>query len=427
MSIITSLLAFLLAVAILVPFHEFGHFWVARRCGVKVLRFAVGFGKVLWSYRARDGVEYCLCAIPLGGYVKMLDEREGEVAEGDLPYAFNRQNVWKRFVIVLAGPVFNLILAVLLLFGVFKIGFEAPIPLLGAISTDSVIYQSGLRPEDELMAIDGHPTPTVDNVQQVLMVSEGKPSVDVLVLRDTKPQTIVLQQPLNAMKEITFSWPAELGAISPDSPAMQAGLNRGDTVVKINQQPIESWENLIKTISEHPKQMLAFDILREGKHIQLTVTPSTRPDGTGMIGAHFPEAYMRKGALGWQISAQEAVKQTYSMAVLNLKLFAQMATGRASFDNIGGPVTIAYAAGVSAERGAVTYLYFLSMISIGLAVLNLLPIPMLDGGHLLFYLVEIVLRRPLSERAQEIALRVGIIILISLMLVALFNDMMRWV
>ncbi len=436
MQIIISTIAFLIAIAILIPFHEFGHFWVARRCGVKVLRFAVGFGKVLWSYRTKEGVEYCLCAIPLGGYVKMLDEREGDVPEAEVHQAFNRQSVWKRFLIVLAGPMFNLLLAILLLFAVFRLGFESPIPTLGKVPVESVAYASGLREHDELLSIDNHPTPTVDNVHQVWMYYVGDPSVQLHIKRDDTEETILFKQPKAApdanpdfLKSwgVTFAWPPLLGDITLDSPAYAAGLQEGDKVLRIDDQPVETWVDLISIVSDHPHQPLVFDILRDRKEMQVTVTPEERTDRTGMIGAHFPSELMRMGQLGWQTSIKEALRQTYKITLLNISLLAEMATGAASFDNIGGPVTIAYAAGMSAEQGVSTYLNFLAVISIGLAVLNLLPIPMLDGGHLLFYTIEIVLRRPLSERAQEIGLRIGIVILILLMLIALYNDMMRWV
>ncbi|MFI4956872.1 MAG: RIP metalloprotease RseP [Gammaproteobacteria bacterium] len=432
--IIISALAFLAAIAILIPFHEFGHFWVARKLGVKVQRFAVGFGKVLLSRRAKDGVEYCLCAIPLGGYVKMLDEREGTVSTEDLPFAFNRQPVWKRFLIVLAGPVFNLILAVILCMGVFLIGFDGPIPIMNAPAKGSLALHNGLKAHDEVIAIDGRKTPTVINVRHIWSHYLKEPSVTLTIKRDGKLETVLFKQPLIIpgteedfldMLGMDFKQSTVLGKVTPDSPAMKAGLLEGDKVVRVNDVTVMNWDELVQQISQHPHVDVPMEIKREGKLQKIHVTPAARPDGTGMIGVHLPRDVFRRGSFGVQDSITEAFRQTYKMVIGNVKMLAYMATGRASFDNISGPVTIARAAGESVEEGSTAYLYFLAMISVGLAVLNLLPIPVLDGGHLLFYVIEMVLRRPLSEHAQEIGFRIGILLLLGLMLIALYNDMMH--
>jgi regulator of sigma E protease len=429
-----SLLAFLVAIAILVPFHEFGHFWVARKLGVKVQRFAIGFGKILFSRRAKDGVEYCICAIPLGGYVKMLDEREGKVPEEDLPYAFNRQSVWKRFLIVLAGPVFNIVLAFLLCIVVFRIGFEGSIPVLSNPVVDSPAAKNGLKAHDEILAIDGHATPTVVNVHHVWQEYLDEPAVTLTILRQGKTQAIDFKQPeispapdtdFLKMLGVEFKLPPVLGHITPDSPAMKAGLLEGDKITQINGTAVDDWDDLVAQIGPHAHTEIKFTIERDGKHKTLTVTPDARPDGTGMIGAHLPKGLFRQGSFSWGDSVTESFGQTYKMMALNLKMIGQMVTGHASIDNISGPVTIARVAGETVERGVAPYLYFLALISVGLAVLNLLPVPMLDGGHLLFYMIEIVLRRPLSERVQEICYRIGILLLLGLMLIALYNDMMH--
>lgn len=436
LNILTSVIAFLVAIAILVPFHEFGHFWVARRLGVKVKRFAVGFGKVLLSHRAKDDVEYCVCAIPLGGYVKMLDEREGPVADADLPYAFNRQKIWKRFLIVLAGPVFNILLAYLLLMLVFKIGFEAPVPILQQPTENSPAMLNGLKEGDEILAINQHTTRTVDNVIQIWFRFLNEPEVNLAILRDHDEIKLRFTQPeiipgkatdFLGMLGIDFRIPPELGEIAPDSPALKAGLQYGDRVVAIQGNSVNDWDDLVAKVSKYPHQTVNMEILRNGKHKTLMITPAARPDGTGMIGVHMPKAFLRTGAFDTRDALYEAYNQTYKIIALNLKLITQMATGAASFDNISGPVTIARAAGTSAEEGAASYLYFLAMVSVGLAVLNLLPIPVLDGGHLLLFMVEALLRRPLSERAQTVAFGTGFIFIILLMLIALYNDMMHWV
>lgn len=433
--IIISVLAFLAAIGILVPFHEWGHFWVARRFGVKVQRFAIGFGKVLWSRRARDGVEYCVCAIPLGGYVKMLDEREGDVAPADLPYAFNRQKVWKRFLIVLAGPAFNLLLAFLLCIAVFKLGFDGPIPWLAEPPAHSVAAENGLKAGDELLAIEGKATPTIENAFHVWKHHLDEPVVTLSLLREGETLAVRFKQPEMSpssqidfleLMGVDFILPAKLGEIAPDSPAMKGGLRENDVVLRVNNAAVSQWDDVVSIVSKFPHQKITLDVMRDGERQTFVVTPDARPDGTGMIGAHIPTSFFRAGPLDWQDSVAEAFQQTYKMMTLNVKLLAQMATGGASFDNISGPVTIARVAGTSAEQGVVPYLYFLALISVGLAVLNLLPIPMLDGGHLLFYVVEMVTGRPLSERAQTIAFVAGLAILISLMLIALYNDMMHW-
>lgn len=429
-----SILAFLIAIAILVPFHEFGHFWVARKLGVKVQRFAVGFGKVLLSHRAKDGVEYCVCAIPLGGYVKMLDEREGTVAPADLPFAFNRQKVWKRFLIVLAGPVFNLILAFLLCIGVFRVGFDGPIPTLSAPPEGSPAMQSGLKAKDEIMMINDHPTPTTINVRHVWQDYLDEPSVVLLIQREGKTQTIYFKQPeikpnvnddFLLMLGVQFKLPPVMGKITENSPAMKAGLKEGDRVLKIDGKRIFDWDTLVDKVLASPNKPIKLDIERQGVRHQITLTPDVRPDGTGIIGAHLSKPLFRHAGFGWFDSITEALNQTYKMTTMNIKMIAQMVTGHASIANISGPVTIARVAGESVEEGITPYLYFLALISVGLAVLNLLPIPVLDGGHLVFYMVEMVMRRPLSERAQEICFRIGMLLLLGLMLIALYNDMMH--
>lgn len=430
-----NLLAFLVAISFLVAFHEFGHYWVARRLNVKVLRFSIGFGPVLWSKILRNGVEFCISAVPMGGYVKMLDEREGEVAEHDLPFAFNRQNVWKRIAIVLAGPAANFLLAIILFVVVLMAGVQGVAPIVVEVKPDSPASHAGVHPHDEIIAVDGKPINTVMQLSRAIVGHLEDPKISLTLDHHQQPYTVAL--PLPSMQDsdekniyenmgLVLGLPAKLGGVIPDSPAEKAGLKAGDQIVSIDGQDMYDWTKVVTYISDHPEPM-TLGVQRAGSSHAVHVIPEKKPNGKGFLGVHIDESLLRKEKLPFSGAISSSLKQTYEYSWLTLKMIYFMMSGQASLEHLSGPVSIAQVAGATAKVGFTYYLDFLAIISISLGVLNLLPIPMLDGGHLFFYLVEVLRRKPLSEATQMIGLRIGFAILVSLMLVAFYNDLLRLV
>lgn len=444
-----SLLAFILAISVLVAVHEFGHYWVARRMGVKVLRFSIGFGKPLWSWRrGADRTEYVIAALPFGGYVKMLDEREGEVASEDLPRAFNRQPLRKRTAIVAAGPAFNLLFAVLAYWLMFITGTPGMRPLLGEMSPDSLAYQAGLRHEQEIIAVDGRKTPTWAAVMESLMpyalrkeavtlsVNDGGTTYRYLLPLDrltgevdagTFRNTVGLQayRPLVA---------AVLGEIAADSAAARAGLQAGDEVLAVDGEAIGNWEELVQIIQQHPDEDLLFEIRRGDRDMDVHIRPRAYEAGNrtvGRIGAgvHLDEDFASRLQSEWRLAPWPALTaalyKTWDMSTLTVRMLGEMVIGRVSTENISGPITIAVYAKSSAVAGFAQFLSFLAIVSISLGVLNLLPVPVLDGGHLLFYLIEAIRGNPVSAKTEELALRIGITLILMLMTLAIYNDLSR--
>jgi regulator of sigma E protease len=431
---LVSIVAFIVAVGLLVTFHELGHFWVARALKVKVLRFSVGFGKIIYSKTSKAGIEYCLSAIPLGGYVKMLDEREGEVAEADKPYAFNRQNVYKRIAIVLAGPLANFLLAVILFTAVFRGGMEGLAPVIGEITPDSYAQQSGLRWHDEITAVNNINTPTTQSVRREIVKNIDKHSVQLQVLRIDQEQVLVLPLPPISKEEtkdlfnnigFAFALPPRIGEVVADTPAADAGLRPGDLVVGVDDMQNPAWSEMVVYVSERPNTPIDFVIQRGQETFAVNITADEKLNGVGFIGVQIASDLIRTEKLPLREAVMQSIQQVKHYSILTLKMMYYMVAGKMSWENISGPVTIANVAGASAQIGLVYFLDFLAIISISLGVINLLPIPMLDGGHLLYYVVEIVQRKPVSEKTQMLGLRIGLLILVSLMGVALYNDILR--
>lgn len=445
-----SLFAFLAAILLLVTVHEFGHFWVARRCGVRVLRFSIGFGSPIWRWRrARDETEYVVAALPLGGYVRMLDEREGEVAPQDQHLAFNRQGLGARAAIVAAGPLINLLFAVLIYWIVFQLGDHMLRPVVGEVLPGSVAEQAGFRADDELLEIDGRSLVSWEDVVLGLLGAAENGERIAIGVRDGSglPETrwmataglgtlLESQDPLSALGiKMGPLLPATLGDLVAGDPADQAGLRPGDRVLSINGESIGSWNQLVEVIQRHPGERVAIELDRGGVPFRTQITPAIRDGESGSVGrigvgVELPEDFYDRYRIlvryGPVESLALAADKTWQMSDLMLRMLWRMLTGEASVErNLGSVVSIGRAAGDSVELGVVSFLKFLAQISIVLGIMNLLPIPMLDGGHLLFYLAEAVRGKPLSERFQENANRIGLGMLVALISLALYLDMIR--
>ncbi len=439
----------IVTLGILVTFHEFGHFWVARRFGVKVLRFSVGFGKPIKSWFGKDGTEYCVAWIPLGGYVKMLDAREGEVAPKDRPREFTGKPVWQRILIVLAGPGFNLIFAVAAFWAMLVIGKPDFQPLVGNVS--HIAAQAGIERGDRVLSVDGR---SIDNwtelslaltsaaqdrqpVPMKVRTPDGAVQSHVLDFSKLPPQpsdrTIVMQ---TGMMPLQRTLPPVVGSVVPDSAAQAAGIRPGDRIVSIDGHPVADWTQLVETTHENagPDKLLTLALVRDGKPLTLRLQPRPmrEPDGSRSwaigIGAKMVTAkydtVLRRGPLE---AVPAAFGQMWNLTATTVKMLGHMLAGSASLANLSGPISIAQYAQTSAEMGPAWFLYFLGIISLSLGIMNLLPIPVLDGGHLLYYLIELVKGSPLSDRAMVAGQYLGMALLVMLMGLAFYNDILRLV
>ena len=440
-----SLFFFIVALALLIVVHEYGHFWVARRCGVKVLKFSVGFGKPLWSKLGKDGTEYIIGAIPLGGYVKMLDEREGNVPTEQLHQAFNRQPLRSRVAIVSAGPIANLIFAVLAYWLIFVIGIPGIRPIVDEIAPNTAAEHAQIIAGDEIKAIDGRATPTWNSVYKLLWKQaehggqveftidtagiENKRSVSVPKLELQSAGTILTRLGIQPLRpKITPT----LGKIKPGSAAAQAGLQQGDLLLTADAVHIEDWQGWVDLIRSRPEQTIVITVKRQGEIVELAVTPEKTAENVGQIGVGVDISYTEipneiKAELRYGVvqALVEACRETWQFSALTVKSLFGMLAGTVSTKNLGGPISIAQIAGASAESGFISFVGFLAMISISLGILNLLPIPVLDGGHLAMYCIEWLKGSPVSEQAQIQGQKIGILLLLLLMILAFFNDLTR--
>ncbi|MDM4770946.1 RIP metalloprotease RseP [Solimonas sp. SE-A11] len=445
--IVWSIGGFILAIGILVAFHEFGHYWVARRCGVKVLRFSIGFGRRIWSRTSRDGVEWTLSAIPLGGYVKMLDEREGPVPAELRGQAFNNATVGKRFLIVAAGPVFNFLLAIAFYWLVLMLGIQSIKPMIAAPAEKSAAALAGLREGEQVIEVDGEATPTwIDLRTELLDQALGGGILPLRVQAADGSQRSV-QLDLGQVRvdpEYVFAdlglepyeppIPPVVARLVPGGSAEAAGLKAGDHIVSLDGQPISDRKQMIAWLSARPEQVVKVGVHRGSETLELPAIVTRVEEGGRVIGrigveiAASPDLWQdlraesRRGPLE---AVPGAVEQTWRMSALTLKMLWRMVLGDVSVKNVSGPIQIAQVAGYSAQVGLVSFLSFLAVVSVSLGVLNLLPVPLLDGGHLLFYGIEAIKGSPLSERAQEAGQRVGLTFLVMLMGLAFYNDVMR--
>jgi regulator of sigma E protease len=440
-----SLFYFIIAIAILVVVHEFGHFWVARRCGVKVLKFSVGFGPVLFKRKAKNGTEYALSAIPLGGFVKMLDEREGEVDPSEKQHAFNHQSLIKRTAIIAAGPIANLIFAFCAYWFVFVIGINGIKPVIGDVKSASIAEQAGLQSGDLITSVNGSKT-TVWNqvIRQLVIAVEDNKLVTVDFTRGTANYSITMaipevsiDNPVNLLANFGIrpyspDYKPVLGQVVKDGAADQVGLKVGDQLIAANGEVFNTWQSWVELIQSRANQPIKIEFLRLGKLYTVNLTPIENTQGKGVIGAavdpkatDIPDDYFATLRLSPFSAVSKAFQETWQFSALTIKGIWGMLTGTVSLKNIGGPITIAEIAGASAENGVVSFLQMLAIISISLGILNLLPIPVLDGGHLVFNLIEAIKGSPVTVESQMTAQKVGMVLLLSLMILAFFNDLTR--
>lgn len=444
------LAAFVVVLGVLIVFHELGHYLAARMCGVKVLRFSVGFGRMLWKTRlGKDQTEWAFSLFPLGGYVKMLDEREGKVAENEIHRAFNRQSVGKRSIIVAAGPLANFALAILIYWAVFMHGSEELLPVLGTPPQGTPAAMAAVGNGEQVRAVDGQPVATWSDLRWTLLHKAVDHESVVLEVINERDEIAVRRLYLAAAGEqgwegdalerlgIRFyrpELPPVIGKVVTDSVGERAGILPGDRVLAISGKDVASWYDLVAIIRESAAKPISLDLERQGELVVIDVIPeavSERGQMVGKIGVAVADGPKPRREVKTFVSygvidaAGKALDETWNKSVFSVVMLGKMLTGEASWRNLSGPVTIADYAGQSARLGLDYYLKFMALVSISLGVLNLLPIPVLDGGHLLYHMIEVVMRRPLSERAMEIGQQVGMSILFALMAFAFFNDLTR--
>ncbi len=448
MQIIETVLALALTLGILVTLHEYGHFWVARRCGVKVLRFSVGFGKPMFSWYDKHGTEFAIAAIPLGGYVKMLDEREGPVPEELRDQAFTSKPPGQRIAIAAAGPVANFIFAIFAYWLLSVVGVTHVAPIVGQIADESVAERVGLQEGMEIHAVDGHRVSSWRDVNMRILERTGEHgSISMEVSEDGARGTVsgelsgwgLSDDTPNPLAEFGITpWrpavPPVLGQISEGGRAEAAGLRPGDRIVAVNGEAIGSWFELVDFIRKAPEQTLQVTVERNGSEQSLSVTPEARTEesgesigfvGAGVEAISWPEEVLRDVSYGPFAAIPVALSETWADTRLTLVAIKKMVTGLLSPTNLSGPITIARVAEASVSSGFEDFVRFLAYLSVSLGILNLLPVPVLDGGHIVYYTIEALRGKPLSEQAQAFGLRIGMAMILTLMVFALYNDLMR--
>ena len=440
---LTMILATLTALGVLITIHEFGHFYVARRCGVKVLTFSIGFGPTLFKRRGKDGVDYQLAALPLGGYVRMLDSREGQVSEAEKHLAFDQQSLKARSAIVAAGPAINLIFAAVVYAVLAMVGTQYAAPILGQVTPDSAAERAGLPLGHEFISIAGRETDGWQAVGLAIVSAAGES--EPLEIRMARPGDSTsrvyrldvsgldgeLNDPLGQLGIEPYAPPIDpiVGGLSETGPAKAAGMQQGDRIVSIDGQVISGWMELVDAVRASEGRALAFGIDRSGQRLELDIAP-VEMDGVLRVGIlprqpDLPPEFIRTQQSGPAQAVFDGIQRTAQMSVLTLEAMWKMLTGVLSTANLSGPITIAKVATASAESGLLPYLAFVAYLSVSLGVLNLLPIPVLDGGHLTWYAVEAIRGKPVSERIQAIGVQLGMSLVMALMVVAFYNDLFR--
>ncbi|WP_179995453.1 RIP metalloprotease RseP [Acinetobacter sp. YH16053] len=450
MSALFIVVAAILLLGPLIAIHEFGHYFVARKLGVKVLVYSIGFGPTILKWTSKkSGIQYQLSALPLGGYVKMLDEREENVAEADLPYAFNRQHPWKRIAIVAAGPLINLIFAILLFWVLFLPAQEQLNTRVGKVLADTPAAAAQMQVGDKITAIDGTPVTTWEKLNFALVdrVGEtGKIQVQAERAGEIKTFSLPIQNFLNDQSQSPLDVlgftpyrpqiPAIVSKLSEDGAAIRQGMQEGDQIVAIDGVKMNDWYDVVQVVQASPEKLLKVDVLRNNQVQKLEVMPQGKRDNmgnvSGVLGVQsdpgkivIPEDYKQTIQYSPSEALLMAVDKTGQLSSMILNSIVKMVRGLIGFDNLSGPITIAKVAGQSAEMGWQTFISFMALMSVSLGILNLLPIPMLDGGHLVYYFIELIRGKPVSEQIQLVGLKIGMVLLGSMMLLALFNDIMR--
>jgi len=451
MQFLNSVLSFVVAIGVLVTVHEFGHFWVARRLGVKVLRFSVGFGRPLLMRRAGpDRTEYVLAAIPLGGYVRMLDESEGEVDAAERHRAFNRQSLAVRSAVVCAGPLANFLFAIIAYAAMFMLGVSGLRANVGDVEPGSPAARAGIAGGDAIVAVAGRPVTTWEAAVQAVIGAALDPGPTTVTVSGPAggERTLALDLGAISVDDLTRGGffdslgitpdrpriPPRIGAVEAGAPAARAGLRSGDLVLEAGGRPVEDWAAWVQFVRERPGESFSVLVERDGARRSLTLTPEAVRDGEATIGRigtgvagveEVLDRYYVSERLGPLDALLEGARKTADVSLLTLRMFWRMLTGEVSLQNLSGPISIGQFAGVAAERGVSDFLYFLGVVSVSLGILNLLPVPLLDGGHLLYYAAEFVRGRPLSEEVQYAGQRLGIALLVGLMGLAFYNDILR--
>lgn len=446
-----TVLAFIVTLGVLITIHEYGHFQVARWAGVKVLRFSIGFGKPLLSRRfGKDQTEFVLAAIPLGGYVKMLDEREGEVPLAEQSRAFNRQSVWKRIAIVSAGPIANLLLAILLYWLLLVVGTPGLRPIIGDVPEGTPAAKASMKSEELIVKVGDTAVRTWQDVRWLLLQQslqsktvqiEARSDIEESHLHLLDLSQVKTDESADILRQLGLTtlrppWPARVGEILPDSAAERAGLQANDEVIAFNGITVSRWEDFTELVRQNPGKPVTLKVLRGQETVSVRVTPEAVDEEgkqVGRVGAGYvmtgeeAERYMVNVSYAPAAALLKATKQTWDTSVFSLKMLGGMITGTVSWKAISGPVTIGSVAGKSAGAGWKAFISFLALVSISLGVLNLLPIPVLDGGHLLYYTIEIFKGSPVSDAIMETGQRIGLALLGLLMACALYNDFNRFI
>ncbi|MDD8057538.1 MULTISPECIES: sigma E protease regulator RseP [Shewanella] len=449
-----SLGSFIVALGILITAHEYGHFWVARRCGVKVERFSIGFGKAIWRKVGQDGTEYVVAMIPLGGYVKMLDERVEDVPAELVDQAFNRKTVWQRIAIVSAGPIANFIFAIVALYIMYMIGTPSLKPVIDSTKLDSPAGIINVVEPQQIIAVSGQNVRTWEEVNLALVSHIGDTSLELTIAplptlsgMDMPTKTVTLDisnwvfdpektSPITSLGLGIFRPGIDptIAVVSADSAAEQAGLQVGDTLTSINGNPYSDWNAFVDVVQTSANKIINMTLIRDGQVIHVDVTPKAQQNADGktigIVGisptqAPWPDNMRFELEYGIVDSLIAAADKTWQLVVVSFKMIGKLFTGDVSVKNLSGPISIAQGAGASASYGLVYFLGFIALISVNLGIINLMPLPVLDGGHLLYYFVEVITGKPVPEKVQEIGFRFGAAMLLMLMGVALFNDFAR--
>ena len=450
MNALFMIIAAILLLGPLIAIHEFGHYFVARKLGVKVLVYSIGFGPTLLKWTSKkSGIQYQLSALPLGGYVKMLDEREGDVAAEDLPKAFNRQHPWKRIAIVAAGPLINLAFAVVLFWVLFLPAQEQLNTRVGKILPNTPAAAAQMQSGDKITAVDGTQVSTWERLNYALVDRVGETgNIQIQAERAGQIQNFSLpiqsflrdqtQSPLDVLGFTPYrpEIPAVVSKLSEDGAAIRQGMQVGDQIVSIDGVKMKDWFDVVQVVQASPEKLLKIDVLRQNKIVHLSVMPQGKRDQmgkvTGLLGVqsdpgkvNIPAEYKQTIQYTPVEAMGKAVEKTGQISSMILNSIVKMVRGLVGLDNLSGPITIAKVAGQSAEMGWQTFISFMALMSVSLGILNLLPIPMLDGGHLIYYFIELIRGKPVSEQIQLVGLKIGMVLLGSMMLLALFNDIMR--